>query len=259
MKSPSATPPAIHALLKRAGLSEKEAGVYLTVLAFKSARASAIAKEAGQSRSNTYLLLESLVEKGLVSEVEQGKVLHFVAESPERLIRYAKDKEQSFRETSLLLEQAMPAFHSMEGPLQEEPRVTKFHGMEGMKQIYSDLLSREFCGIFNPAYSHDFLGENIVTSVFGTQANLKGRDLLVESPQITTYLKQVKPSSDYQVRILPKEIAPKSDFIIADNTIALLAYDRYITTVRIENKNIADSFRMWFEALWQLSTQRKSS
>ena len=245
--------PSIYALLKRTGLSEKEIDVYIAVLSCKSARATVIAAAAKQSRSNTYLLLESLIEKGLIAEVEKGKVLNFVAEPPERLVRYTRNKEQSLKETAMLLEQAMPAFHSIEGPLLGEPRVTKLHGIDGMKQMYEDLLSREFCGIFNPEYSHEFFDMNIVTSVFGSKPQLKGRDLLVDSAQAQEYLKDVPSGADYQVRILPKYIAPKSDMMIAGDTIALLAYDRDITTVRIENQNLADSFRMWFEGLWNLS------
>jgi hypothetical protein len=247
-------PPSIYALLRRTGLSEKEIDVYLATLSYKSARASAIAMGAKQSRSTTYFLLQSLVEKGLVSEIEKGKVMHFVAEPPERLIRYTKSQERSLSETSLLLESAMPAFHSIQGPLLEEPKVTKFHGIEGMKQTYGDLLTREFCGIFNPEYSYQFFGMNIVTSLLGKGARLRGRDLLVESARAREYLQEVTPSDEYNVRLLPPYIAPTSDMMIAGNTIALLAYDRDITTVLIENQNLADGFRMWFEGLWNLSS-----
>lgn len=253
MSDTTSASPAIYALLKRAGLSAKEADVYLAALSLKSARASSIAQSAGHSRSHTYLLLTSLIEKGLLSEVEKGKVMHFVAEPPERLVRYAKNQEQGFKETAMLLQEAVPMLRSMEGPLTEEPQVTKFHGIEGMKQMYGDLLMREFCGIFNPEHSHEYFGANIVTSLLGDDVKLHGRDLLVDSAQTRRYLKEVQPSASYQVRLLPKTIASKSDVMIAGNTIALLAYDRDITTVRIENQNLADSFRMWFEGLWSLS------
>ncbi len=256
MTTKMTAPPALYALLKRVGLSDKECDVYLAVLAFRSARASAIARGAKQSRSHTYLLLESLIEKGLISEVEKGKVMHFVAEPPERLVRYARNQEQSLKETAMLLQEAIPALRNMQGPLIGEPRVTKFHGIEGMKQTYEDLLSQEFCGIFNPEYSHQFFGANIVTSLLGKNVQLKGRDLLVDSKQTKQYLREVAPSDDYHIRLLPSYIVPKSDVMIAGHTIALLAYDRDITTVRIENQNLADSFRMWFEGLWNVSRPR---
>src|SRR3989338_10781704 len=80
------TPISIRSLLKRAGLDEREAEVYLALLSLKKARVSLIAKEAHQSRSHTYLVLRSLEQKGLVAELTQGAVISFVAEQPQRLL-----------------------------------------------------------------------------------------------------------------------------------------------------------------------------
>ncbi len=41
-----------------------------------------------------------------------------------------------------------------------------------------------------------------------------------------------------------------SEMVIFEDTVALFAYDDELTIVKIENKNFADTFRIFFEALW---------
>jgi hypothetical protein len=42
--------------------------------------------------------------------------------------------------------------------------------------------------------------------------------------------------------------------MIVGDIVSLFAYDDQQTIVRIENKNIADAFRAWFEILWNTSS-----
>ena len=107
--------------------------------------------------------------------------------------------------------------------------------------------------MFNPASMYDAFGGNIVTMILGKQP-LRGRDLLVPSPATTRYLKEVPPSEDYTVRLLPPSTQFASDTMIVGDIVSLFAYDDQQTIIRIENKNITDAFRAWFEILWLASS-----
>ena len=247
---PSPLSPSLRPLLRRIGLDERETEVYLALLPLKIGRASAIAKAAKQSRSNTYLVLRNLEEKGLVSEVERGSVLHFVAESPQRLLTYLQDKEEEIRSVKPLVEGALPFLQSVTAPLVGEPRITKLKGLDAMKQVYRDALSEEFCGLFNPEAMYRAFSRNIVQILFGTHGSLRGRDLLVDSEFSRRFIEEIKQGDQYEIRLLPKTITFGSDMMVYGDTIVLFAYDSENTIVRIENSTIAQTFRAWFEVLW---------
>ena len=249
-KKPERIGSAIRPLLRRAGLDEKETEVYLALLAMKSGRVSLIAKAAKQSRSHTYLVLQSLEKKGLVSHIEQSNVLRFVAEPPHRIVHYAKDREQEWKETEQLLEGALPYLQSMTSHSIGQPRVTTLHGIDGMKQVYRDVLLQEgFCAFFNCEVMFKAFGSNVVPMLFGDQ-RLRGRELFVDNAGARRYIAEIPQDDKYEIRLLPKHMQFISEMVIFGDTVALFAYDDELTIVKIENQNFADTFRSLFEGLW---------
>lgn len=241
-------------LLQKAGLTDKEAEIYLALLALHSGRVSSIAKTSGQSRSHTYLVLQSLEEKGLVSHVESGKVIQYVAEPPHRLVNYARDREREWGETEKLLQGALPLLETLTSSMVGQPRVTTLHGLDGMRQIYRDvLLQKNFCSFFNPEMMFNTFGTNVVTQLFGEQI-LRGRELFVDNAGARRYLKEIPQRDDYEIRLLPKNMNFCTEMLIYGDTIAINAYDEQLTIVRIENQNIADLFTAVFEGLWKQAT-----
>ncbi len=241
----------LRALLKRIGLEEKEAEVYLALLTLKSARASDIASLAKQSRSHSYLMLRSLQKRGLVSEVEHGKVLRFIAEPPEHLVRYLEDRESELSTLKMLAEGALPQLKSLTQPLIDQPRVTLLRGVEGMKQVYRTALKNNFVALFNSEAMYKTFGENMMTKLFGKHVQLHGRDLLVNNDGAKQYIGEMAQDEEYQIRLLPKGMSFATDTIVYGDTVAIFSYDSEQTIVRIENQNIADAFRSWFEVLWK--------
>lgn len=250
---------AIRPLLRRLGLDDREVEVYLALLPMKIARASRVASAAKQTRSHTYLVLRSLEQKGLVSEIERGKVLHFIAEPPQRLLGYIEDREEELHSLKPLVSGALPFLQSLTSPLVGKPRVTMLTGLDGMRQVYRDILREEFSAFFNPEVMYKAFDGNMMHQLFGKHFTFHGRDLLVHTDATELYLSEMDEQigEDYSIRILPKGLQFGTDTIIYGDTVALLAYDDEKTIVRIENQNIANSFRAWFETLWGISKQAR--
>ncbi len=243
----------IRPLLKQIGLDDKETEIYLALLSLKAARASDIAKLSRQSRSHAYLILRQLEKKGLVSEIEQDGILKFIAEPPQRLLSYLKDREEQCRTLQSLVQGAMPILSSLTKSYVDSPRITVLKGLDGMKQVYRDALTQKFVGIYNAQAGIDAFGKNIVTMLFGKTATLNGRDLLVQNEGAKVFLKDIQPSDSYSARLLPKGISFDTDTMVYGDTVTIFSFDDERTIIRIENKNIADSFRAWFEMMWMQS------
>lgn len=254
MSAPPSGFTAIRPLLSRLGLEQKEIEAYLSLLPLGAARAVDVSRAAKQSRSHTYLVLRSLKEKGLVAEVERGKIIHFVAEPPQRLLTLIEDRERELRSLSPLVEGVLPLLAGLTKPLTGAPRVTTLTGKRGMRQLYLDALRAEISGIFNPQTMYDAFGDNIVTSLFGKGARLRGRDLLVRGPASDRYVAEVEQHDDYVIRFLPKNVTFDTDTMVFGDTVALFVYDDQHTIIRIQSANIADAFRAWFEVLWGASS-----
>ncbi|PIR48591.1 hypothetical protein COU80_02675 [Candidatus Peregrinibacteria bacterium CG10_big_fil_rev_8_21_14_0_10_55_24] len=246
---------AVRPLLQRIGLDDREVDVYLALLAMKTGKATQIARAAHQSRSHTYLILRSLTEKGLVSEVEKGKIIHFVTEAPERLLNYLQNREQEIHELEALTKGMMPYFTSMTPRKVGEPRVTVAHGLEGIKQVYRDVLARPFVAFFNPKVDWETFGGNIAIQLFGKGAILRGRELLVDNAATRRYIANVPPHKEYRIRLLPKSVAFDADVIIFENEISMFTFSEEPTIIRIENPLLADAFRAWHTALWGISRE----
>lgn len=258
MKKSTQEPTALCPLLSRIGLDPREVEVYLALLPMKIARASLVAMKAKQSRSHTYLVLRSLEQKGLVSEIERGKVLHFVAEDPRHLLNYIDDREAEFRSLKPIVEGALPILESLTSQLIGTPRVTMLTGMDGMKQVYRDALRHDFVAFFNPQTMYEQFGGNIMHVLFGKSATFRGKDLLVANSGTKRYVAEMTQDNDYEIRILPKGMDFSTDTIIFGDVISLFAYDDERTIVRIENKNLADTFRTLFHGLWAGAKKTRS-
>lgn len=246
--------PSVRTLLQKIGLDDREIEVYLALLQLKSARASSVAKAAKQSRSHTYLILRSLREKGLVSEVEKGKVTEFIAEPPKRLKAYLQDQEEEMRRLQVLADRVLPQLEVLSTTLERQPRVTFLTGLEGMKRVYRDAVMGEFCAIFNAESMYNVFEENIFIKLFGKGIELHGRDLLVDNAAAQQFQEEIPQNEHYHIRLLPKAVQFTSDTLIYGDTICLFAYDDERTIVRIENRNLANTFRAWHRMMWDMST-----
>jgi HTH-type transcriptional regulator, sugar sensing transcriptional regulator len=72
--------------LKKIGLSEKEAVLYMAILTHGPSSKSDMVLRTNLHRPEVYRYLPLLIERGLVSLVSTGKRALYVAESPELLV-----------------------------------------------------------------------------------------------------------------------------------------------------------------------------
>ncbi|HBB04203.1 TPA: hypothetical protein DCZ39_04910 [Patescibacteria group bacterium] len=120
--------------LQNYGLSDKEARVYLTVLELGTSIASTIARRAELNRVTTYTLLEDLKRDGIVNETTKEGVKYYSVISPDILLKQLEQKYESFKEK-------VPELLAMAEKFGSKPKVQFFEGLEGMKKMYSDLLT----------------------------------------------------------------------------------------------------------------------
>ena len=113
--------------LKKFGLSEKEAKVYLASLELGVSLASDISLKSNLPRTLIYDILERLIDMGLISYSIKNNKKYFIASSPKELIRIIKEKEEAIKKTLPQLEK----LERIKGI--KRPKVEIYEGKGGMK------------------------------------------------------------------------------------------------------------------------------
>lgn len=216
--------------LRHIGLNEKEAKVYLHLLALKEATPATLAKWSKVKRSTVYLVLKILCEKGYAHEARKNGHFFYHACSPESVLEslLQRKKALAFAHQHLSIHLQVLFEKNMEWALM--PQVLVFKGKDGLIKALRDTLGAksELLMWANPAL-----------------AQLKLREAYTE------YLeKRVKKG--LRVRsILPSEqksssITSNNEIFIYDDKVLIISYATSLA-VLIQDLTVAQSQRFLFE------------
>jgi sugar-specific transcriptional regulator TrmB len=127
--------------LSQLGIPEKDATVYLSLLALGPATVQQIARETGLNRSSLYVILDRILERGLASVAGEKGVRLYVAVPPERLARMAKEKLEQAILTRQNLEMLLPEIDTLRKISRHKPRMMVLAGIEGLQRGFEDVLT----------------------------------------------------------------------------------------------------------------------
>lgn len=244
--------------LKELGLTEGEIKVYLALLKLNTSTKRNIAKEAEVSESKVYEIIDRLMKKGLVTSIKKRRgekeISHFNAVNPILLKDFLRKKREEIDKEEKILDNLLPNLQARLKSSEKEYGAVVY---EGYKGIQASL--RETLKIINK--SDDWIGMG-VRSDKPKQYNLlwvnflrerakkggKGRILFVDKG--TEYYNQLKRLPNTEVRYL-KGISP-SAITVTKNRVMIFNYTDEPSCLTITNKEIADSFKSFFESLWNL-------
>lgn len=119
--------------LQNAGLSEREAKLYLTCLEMGEASVAKLAKKTQIKRTTIYLLVESLQEKGLIGLIKKGKKTLYVAEDPRKIMEKMEQKKGA-------IEKILPELLAMTNVTNIKPGIRYFEEKRAVEEVYLDTL-----------------------------------------------------------------------------------------------------------------------
>ena len=127
-------------ILQQAGLTKAEAAIYVILVKNSPSTPPKLADMAGESRTNTYKLLDSLEEKGLVSRDETQKKLRYWANNPSNLLENLKKQRSEVEAAEKRYQDSLPTMIDEYFKYSEQPAIRYFHGADGVKKVYEDQL-----------------------------------------------------------------------------------------------------------------------
>lgn len=240
-------------ILIKAGLSLREVKAYTTLAAQGELMASEVAKKTGLIRTNAYDVLNSLLNKGIVSYVIRSGKKYFRATEPEKLIDYIESRKKDLDETKDevcgILEELRPAAQSTKGPM-----IEVYEGREGLKTILGMSIReslrtrKEILGIsVQQEKSRAFAGPYHVRWY---KEREKHR---IRSRYLMSAEEKIIPVKYTKFKILPEEAKnPNEIFIFGNITTQFFFAGNMFTGIVINNREITDKYRDYFEFLWKV-------
>ncbi|MBW2981520.1 hypothetical protein KY343_01440 [Candidatus Woesearchaeota archaeon] len=230
-------------ILEDIGFSKNESIVYLTVLRLGSCTATEITKESNIHRSNVYDALESLIKKGCVAYVFKKDVKNFEATNPENLCNILMEKETKL---SVILPQLLEKKKT-----QQDMSVNIYEGYTSMKKLMTHFVDKggEYLTFGVPIqlpeklkswldwhHKHRVSRKVPIKLIF--DAGAKERAKIVNKIELA----QAKYFTE-------KSDTPVTTEISGDEVLIILWSENPLT-INIKCKDIADSYRNYFNLLW---------
>ena len=227
-------------ILEKIGLAKGEIEVYLTLLKLGSSLVSKIAQEAGTHRTNIYDTLEKLKEKGLVSYVIKENIKYFSASDPEKLLDYIKEREKD-------IQSIMPELRAYMDFPRSESIVEVYKGKEGLKSVLKSILKekKDYEVFEEEGYIQRILPH------FYPQFNKQMNKSKIKVKVLTKEVKNIAKRSLMEIRSLPKFMSFPSATTIYGDKVAIFVWDEPYHSILIKSKQVADSYRNFFDALWK--------
>ena len=243
-------------ILQMADLSQNEARIYEALLGMGESSVPQVAVKTGIHRRNTYDTMERLVEKGLVFPVFSSGDNHYNAVDPGKLVEILSEKQQK-------IESIMPSLEAMYLKKQCAEEAYIYRGLEGQKQIWRDVLrvgQTSYMVGANAAWFDPRIEAS--TNAFFRDANRKKIKFVqlfdFETPgQVKNFPKHFPGQLEY--RILPKEYSTNSiihifgDYVVTYTGVGILNLGEGPTFFILRSQQLADSYRIWFQALWKVA------
>lgn len=244
--------------LKRLGLKDKEAAVYLACLELGPSPVQQISRKASVVRATTYVVLESLAERGLVTQYKEGKKTLFSAEPPRQLMRLLEKREEEIAERKHDLEQLLPELQMIVKAAGNHPTVKYFEGMEGLRAIRQDMIRSSKSGDI----WYNFTPIDHLDSVMKIDQDSYYRQRNAKKIQSKTIFISKSPEekkkilSAYENKLIEQRYISSADFptesgmTVFGSRIAIGSFTGKLGGVIIENKPMADMMRSIFKLAW---------
>ena len=248
-------------VLLKFGLSKAEIKVYLILLQLGSAPSSRIIDETELRKSTVYESLKRLQQKGLVSHVIKEGLTYFQATEPEKIFDFVEDKKREIGKIEKSIKELIKEMRSVE-TLKPHAEARVLVGIEGFKTMRRDVLR-------NAGKEHLLIGaisrENEVMPEFFDYWNKERikkkivvRVLHKASAKEKKMTNKLFMRKYFETRFLPQEVeSPAVINIYGDRVVNVLWKQKQPICFLLINKEIADSYRKYFEYLWKLAGQKK--
>jgi len=246
--------------LIKLGLSEHEAKVYLAALSLGPSSAGQISEQTGIKRPTVYLALENLSKQGLIIESFAGKKRLFEAEKPQKLEKLTKRMRRQVIDAEILLESILPGLIKFPKQYAEEPKVSFYSGVEGLKNIALEIAACPTSWYFFGSGTKilEKLIKDKRMDILHDSWALRGNPdrpkiyLITDTGVFALGKEWQKTKTPWrEMKILPNMINVGSGFIIYEDKLAVLNIENKPFAAVIKSKEAVEVVKLMYQLIWK--------
>lgn len=246
----------IEDILSKAGLTQEQSKVYLFLIENGMTNAKVISSRTKIGRTLTYKILDQLIVLELVEKRDSaGKVSLFVPLHPQKIKDRLNDLINQSKIASDNLSAIFGSVVSQYNILLGKPNVRYYEGVDGIKEIYTDILDtgKDILIISSSAKDNRCEILPLIRDQIKKQVE---RNIHVKAiTQIVEHEIATPTNDDFKNLITRKQINQEklsipSQIIIWGDKVAITNFKESIITVIIDSKYIRDTFSVLFDFIW---------
>lgn len=243
--------------LTYAGLSEKEAAVYMACLSMGKATAFRIAQHCQLKRSTVYAQLQQLNIDGFVLITKTPKATLYEALSPRMLLQKIEFRKKQ-------LEESLPLLLAVYKEKPTKPHIEILEGEHMIMRVNESIVEQINAGKSDQEIrafgSIDYLYENhgaTADRLAQTVARIKkirSRQLLnatERSTRVEKILRHSAKQSDHQIRTIANAPFQNDNIIFGDTLYIFSTSAENLFVLVIKNPEIAATYRQLFDMAWE--------
>jgi len=131
----------IESFFQKLGLDEKETKVLMGVIRLGSQPASVIAKNSKLDRTTTYRLLKQLCDRKILAHSKKNGITVFYLKNVSDIENYLNNQKKRITELSSEYKEIAPQLLSLQGSIQELPKMQIYEGYFQLETFYNDIVN----------------------------------------------------------------------------------------------------------------------
>ena len=240
--------------LRKIGLSETEAKLYLTLLRIGASNVQKLIAETGLYKSNTYDALERMCEKGIISKVVEGKVRVYQLQKPDSLIDFIQKKKSELEQQEQIAKELAETVELTKKHIVTPETAIVLKGLAGIKQIYSEIINAklDYLVFGSPKESETIIGDYYWQNLHAKQKENKIKAKMIFHKSLRSWTKLI-PKDLIELRFLDEEFEPLTETTIYGTKVAFVVWTEKPIVTIINNEHVTNSYRQIFNMLWKTS------
>ena len=242
-------------LLEEIGLTKGEIKVYFALLKLGETTTGKIIEKAQISSGKIYEILDKLIQKGLVSFIIKEKTKYFSASSPNRILDYIHEKEKELNQKEQEILKELPSLLAIAKASKKGYETKLFKGLRGIQTAIFEALDSLEKGdealAMGLRAGKDEKYNILWEKWHHEREKRKIKCRLIFSDELGAYYSFFKKLKHTKVKKL-KGITPSAIDIMRESVL-IFTYGEEPSCLLINNPEIAESFKTFFETMWKIA------
>jgi sugar-specific transcriptional regulator TrmB len=237
--------------LIKLGFNKNEAIVYLSLIKFKKADANQIIKDTKFHKNIVYDNLEKLIDKGLITFIIEESKKVFQLSPSDMLIQFFEEQEKEIQDKKKKAIEFSKEIDKLtkKAKIMQEAQI--YRGIKGIKAFYNQTLQGgEILAFGAPQASVDIMGELFWANYETKRAKQNIHAKLIFNPSLREYGKTLAPKIT-KIKYFNQSFEPLTETQIQDDKVAIMVWTEEPFLFLIQSKEVADSYRDFFEEMWK--------